>query len=85
MSVAVVASGETAAEGVGLKRVLGTRDLIAFGVMMMFPLAPIAVYAAVSGSTAGHMAGAYVVAMVAMLFTALSYGAMAGAFPRAGA
>jgi putrescine importer len=84
MSVAVVASGETAAEGVGLKRVLGTRDLIAFGVMMMFPLAPIAVYAAVSGSTAGHMAGAYVVAMVAMLFTALSYGAMAGAFPRAG-
>ncbi len=69
---------------VGLKRVLKTRDLIAFGVMMMFPLAPVAVYAAVAGSTAGHMAGAYVVAMVAMLFTALSYGAMAGAFPRAG-
>ncbi len=67
-----------------LRRVLTTRDLVAFGVMMMFPLAPIAVYAAVSGSTAGHMAGAYLVAMVAMLFTALSYGAMAGAFPRAG-
>jgi amino acid transporter len=85
MSVQVADMGGTqAAEGVGLKRVLGTRDLIAFGVMMMFPLAPIAVYAAVSGSTAGHMAGAYVVAMAAMLFTALSYGAMAGAFPRAG-
>ncbi len=67
-----------------LRRVLTTRDLVAFGVMMMFPLAPIAVYAAVSGATAGHMAGAYVVAMVAMLFTALSYGAMAGAFPKAG-
>ena len=84
MSVAAADQGSAPAEGVGLKRVLGTRDLIAFGVMMMFPLAPIAVYAAVSGSTAGHMAGAYVVAMVAMLFTALSYGAMAGAFPRAG-
>jgi putrescine importer len=84
MSVTAVDQGGTQAEGVGLKRVLGTRDLIAFGVMMMFPLAPIAVYAAVSGSTAGHMAGAYIVAMIAMLFTALSYGAMAGAFPRAG-
>ena len=72
------------AEAPRLKRVLTTRDLIAFGVMMMFPLAPIAVYTAVSGATAGHMAGAYVVAMVAMLFTALSYGAMAGAYPRAG-
>jgi putrescine importer len=84
MSVAGAVGEGTPAEGIGLKRVLGTRDLVAFGVMMMFPLAPIAVYAAVSGTTAGHMAGAYVVAMVAMLFTALSYGAMAGAFPRAG-
>jgi putrescine importer len=84
MSVAAVDQGGAPAEGVGLKRVLTTRDLVVFGVMMMFPLAPIAVYAAVSGSTAGHMAAAYLVAMVAMLFTALSYGAMAGAFPRAG-
>jgi amino acid transporter len=84
MSVAAVDQGGTPVDGVGLKRVLKTRDLVVFGVMMMFPLAPIAVYAAVSGSTAGHMAAAYVVAMVAMLFTALSYGAMAGAFPKAG-
>jgi amino acid transporter len=84
MSVAASVQGGAPAGEVGLKRVLRTRDLVAFGVMMMFPLAPIAVYAAVSSSTAGHMAGAYLVAMVAMLFTALSYGAMAGAFPRAG-
>jgi len=32
----------------------------------------------------GHLFLAYLIAMVAMLFTALSYGAMAGAFPRAG-
>ena len=69
---------------IGLKRVLNTRDLIVYGIMMMFPLAPIAVYLDVTGATGGHMAMAYVVAMVAMMFTALSYGAMAGAFPKAG-
>ena len=84
MSVAAVDQGGMEAEGVGLKRVLRTRDLILFGVTMMFPLAPIAVYWDVTTATGGHMALAYLIAMVAMLFTALSYGAMAGAFPRAG-
>jgi putrescine importer len=67
-----------------LKRMLSTRDLVAYGIMMMFPLAPVAVYAAVTQATNGHMALAYLVALVAMAFTALSYGAMAGAFPKAG-
>ena len=84
MSVTAVDQGGAQADGVGLKRVLGTRDLILFGVTMMFPLAPIAIYLDVTGATGGHMAMAYVVAMVAMMFTALSYGAMAGAFPKAG-
>jgi putrescine importer len=52
--------------------------------MMMFPLAPVALYGAVQQQTGGHLFLAYVIAMVTMLFTALSYGAMAGAFPRAG-
>ena len=85
MSVAELElGGAPVVEEVGLKRVLGTRDLILFGVTMMFPLAPIAVYLDVTSATGGHMASAYVVAMIAMMFTALSYGAMAGAFPRAG-
>jgi hypothetical protein len=42
MSATVVDQGGAQAEEVGLKRVLGTRDLIVFGVTMMFPLAPIA-------------------------------------------
>lgn len=71
-------------EQVKLKRVLSTRDLIVYGIMMMFPLAPVAVYGAVQQQTGGHLFLAYLVAMVGMLFTALSYGAMAGAFPRAG-
>jgi amino acid transporter len=73
-----------AAAETGLKRVLNTRDLIVYGIMMMFPLAPVALYGAVQQQTGGHLFLAYLVAMVAMLFTAFSYGAMAGAFPRAG-
>src|ERR1017187_6938413 len=69
---------------IGLKRVLNTRDLIVYGIMMMFPLAPVAVYGAVQQQTGGHLFLAYLIAMVAMAFTALSYGAMAGAFPKAG-
>jgi amino acid transporter len=68
----------------GLKRVLNTRDLIVYGIMMMFPLAPVSVYGAVQLETGGHLFLAYLIAVVAMLLTALSYGAMAGAFPRAG-
>ena len=64
MSVAVVDQGGAQAEEVGLKRVLRTRDLVLFGVTMMFPLAPIAVYLDVTSATGGHMAVAYVVAMV---------------------
>ena len=79
-----VMSQERAAGAPGLKRVLNLRDLTAFGVMMMFPLAPAAVYGAVTLTSQGHMALAYLIAFVAMAFTALSYGVMAGAFPRAG-
>lgn len=79
------AADSTAPPGqVGLKRVLTTRSLIVYGMMMMFPLAPVALYGAVQQQTGGHLFIAYLIAMIAMLFTALSYGAMAGAFPRAG-
>lgn len=67
-----------------LKRVLRTKDLIFFSIMMMFPLAPVALYGQVQLMTGGNLFLAYLIAAVAMVFTALSYGAMTGAFPRAG-
>jgi putrescine importer len=73
----------SAPEG-SLKRVLSRRDLLLYGLVILTPTAPYPVYGLVQQQTRGHAALAYIVAMVAMLFTAASYGKMAGAFPAAG-
>lgn len=67
-----------------LKRELGLWGLLAFGICMMFPIAPAAVYGSVTDATLGHMALVYLIAVIPMSFTAWSYGQMAGAYPVAG-
>jgi len=67
-----------------LKRVLTLKDLIIYGIAFMTPIAPAYIYGSASEITGGTLALAYVIAMVAMLFTAYSYGHMAAAFPIAG-
>lgn len=67
-----------------LKRILTRRDLILYGLVLLGPTAPYPVYGIVQQTSHGHAVLAYLVAMVAMLFTALSYGKMSGAFPSAG-
>lgn len=67
-----------------LKRILTRRDLILYGLVLLGPTAPYPVYGLVQQTSHGHAALAYLVAMVAMLFTAASYGKMSGAFPSAG-
>ncbi len=66
------------------KRVLRLRDLIIYGLVILTPTAPYPVYGIIEKVSLGHAALAYLVAMVAMLFTATSYGRMSGAFPVAG-
>ena len=66
------------------KRVLRLRDLIIYGLVILTPTAPYPVYGIIQKVSLGHAALAYLVAMVAMLFTAASYGKMSGAFPAAG-
>jgi len=70
--------------GTTLKRVLTRRDLILYGLVILTPTAPYPVYGIVQQTSHGHAALSYLVAMVAMLFTAASYGKMSGAFPSAG-
>ena len=65
-------------------RSLTRRDLIIYGLVILTPTAPYPVYGIVQSISNGHAALSYLVAMVAMLFTAASYGKMAGAFPSAG-
>lgn len=67
-----------------LRRVLGLPSLIAFGLTSMGILSVVAVYGAGTEISDGHLPAAYVAALVAMLFTAHSYGQMARHVPVTG-
>lgn len=66
------------------RRVLTRRSLILYGLVILTPTAPYPVYGIVQQLSRGHAVLCYFAAMLAMLFTAVSYGRMAGAFPAAG-
>ena len=67
-----------------LKRILNTRQLAAFGMNYMLPISPMAVYGAVYSVSGGMVVLAYLIGMVALMFTASSYGQMVKAFPLSG-
>jgi putrescine importer len=67
-----------------LRRVLRLRDLIFYGIIIIQPTAPMPVFGVVSQASRGHVVTAVLVAMVAMLFTAVSYGRMARVYPTTG-
>jgi putrescine importer len=67
-----------------LRRTLTLWDLILYGVIVIQPVAPMSVFGVLSDRGRGHVVTAVLIAMVAMLFTAISYGRMARAYPSAG-
>jgi amino acid transporter len=67
-----------------LKRALTVRDLIVYGMVFMVPIAPFAVFGFVWDDAKGMVPLAYLVGLVGMCFTAMSYASMARAFPVAG-
>jgi len=67
-----------------LKRSLTLWDLILYGVIVIQPVAPMSVFGVLSDRGHGHVVTTILIAMVAMLFTAISYGRMARAYPSAG-
>jgi amino acid transporter len=68
----------------GLVRSLKLWHLILFGVIIIQPTAPMGIYGVVSNIAGGHVVTTILIAMVAMLFTAVSYGRMARVYPQAG-
>jgi amino acid transporter len=70
--------------GPRLRRALGPWDLILYGMIVIQPTAPMPVYGVMSQRAHGHAVTTVLIAMVAMLFTAISYGQMARAYPSAG-
>lgn len=67
-----------------LARRLSVRDLVIHGLIYMVPLAPIGVFGILYNMSAGAVAAVYVVAAVAMVFSAISYKEMAQQFPVSG-
>src|SRR3954451_6285673 len=67
-----------------LRRALTLRDLILYGIIVIQPGAPMSIFVAVTDKGHGHTVSAILIAMVAMLLTALSYGRMARVYPSAG-
>ena len=67
-----------------LKRALSLWDLIFYGIILIQPTAPMPLFGVVSQEAHGHVVTAVLIAMVGMLFTAVSYGRMASAYPSAG-
>jgi amino acid transporter len=74
----------TSAAAPGLSRVLGLWSLVIYGIVLVQPTAPMSPFGVVSVAAGGHVVTTLLVAMVAMLFTAISYGRMAAAYPSAG-
>ncbi|MER0126544.1 APC family permease [Franconibacter daqui] len=67
-----------------LHRALTLKDLLIYGMIFMVPIAPFGVFGYVWDGAQGMVALAYLIGMVAMFFTAMSYWSMSRAFPVSG-
>lgn len=72
------------AETATLRRSLCLRDLIVYGLLFIGPLAPVGVFGVLDARTDGAVATVYLLATVAMAFTAWSYAEMSRVVPHAG-
>ena len=66
------------------KRVLSVWDLIIYGIVLIQPIAPVGIFGIVVVNSRGHVVLTILIAMVAMMLTAMSYGRMAARYPSAG-
>ncbi len=69
---------------IGLKRTLRFRDLVLYGIILIQPTAPMPSFGVIYHEARGHAVTAILLAMVAMLFTSVSYGRMARVYPHGG-
>jgi putrescine importer len=67
-----------------LRRTLGLWDLVFCGLILIQPTAPMPNFGIIGQDARGHVVTTILIAMFAMMFTAVSYGRMARAYPSAG-
>lgn len=85
-SIAPARSAETPSdlEAAGLRRSLTLRHIVFLGLAYMAPLAVFDTFGIVADITHGHVPLSYLLVLVAVLITALSYAKMVRFYPRAG-
>jgi amino acid transporter len=66
------------------RRVLTLWDLIFYGIVLIEPIAPVPLYGVAEKLSNGHFVTTILIAMLAMMATAFSYGRMAALYPAAG-
>ncbi|MEV0782381.1 APC family permease [Streptomyces sp. NPDC050423] len=76
-------SGSTTGRA-GLRRTLGFRDLVVYGLLFIAPMAPVGVFGTLDAKSHGAVALVYIAATVVMAFTAFSYAQMVRVAPLAG-
>jgi len=59
-------------------------DLIVYGVVLIQPIAPVGIFGIATAISKGHVTTCILIAMAAMMMTALSYGRLAALYPSAG-
>src|ERR1700761_750024 len=69
---------------VTLRRSLSFWDLLLYGIVLIQPTAPMPSFGVIYQVARGHVVTAILCAMVAMLFTSVSYGRMARVYPQGG-
>jgi putrescine importer len=67
-----------------LRRTLRLSDLIFYGIVLIQPIAPVPLYGVAQKLSDGHFVTIILIALFAMLITAVSYGRMATLYPTAG-
>ncbi|WP_419307411.1 APC family permease [Chromohalobacter israelensis] len=67
-----------------MKKTLSLGQVVLFGLAYMTPIIVLGTFGVLAVTTEGAVSGAYLAALIAMLFTAHSYGRMASAYPVAG-
>ncbi|MEU5579928.1 APC family permease [Streptomyces huasconensis] len=80
----VHSAGHEPAGGTELRRSLGFRDLVVYGLLFIAPMAPVGVFGTLDAKSHGAVALVYLIATVAMAFTAFSYAQMVRVVPQAG-
>jgi putrescine importer len=64
--------------------VLGLWDLVFYGIVLIQPIAAVGLFGIAQQLSHGHMVTTVLIAMFAMMLTAVSYGRMASVYPSAG-